>query len=322
MVERLRERGLLAQVLLALAAIYLIWGSTFLAIRIAIEHMPPLLMCAVRLLAAGALLLAWARVRGTPWPRGPELRNAALVGVLLPGIGNGSVTLGETHVPSGLVALLVGSIPLWMALLAAVGPQAVRPRPWALAGLLLGFAGIVLLVGPRLGHTHAQDYSPAWALIPVAGALSWSWGSLWSRRARLPASPVLSTAIGLVAGGALLLAASAGAGEFARWDPALVTRASWASWAALGYLIVFGSVIGFTAYLFLLRHVPPALVSTYAFVNPIVALVLGVAFAHERLGARTLLAGALVIVSVILITTSRIRNAVTRDVPSSAEEGA
>lgn len=302
MVERLRERGILAKVLVAFACVYFIWGSTFLAIRIAIVTLPPLLMCAVRLLSAGLVLLAWARLTGAPWPRGAELRNAAWVGVLLPAIGNGAVTLGTTRVPSGLVALLVATIPLWMALLGSFGRDAVRPSARALAGLLLGFGGIALLLGPSLANAARAEFPALWALIPVAGSLSWSWGSLWSRRVRMPASPLASTGVGMLAGGAFLLFASAAAGEFARFDPARVT---WQSAAALAYLSAFGSVVGFSAYLYLLRHVPPGLVATYAFVNPVVAMALGWAFAGETLSGRSLAAAALVIVAVALITTAR-----------------
>ena len=306
MVERFRERRLLVRVLGAFLLIYLIWGSTFLAIRVAIASMPPLLMCAARLLSAGLIMLAWARARGEAWPRGVQWRDAALVGVLLPAIGNGSVTLGETHVASGLVALLLATIPLWMALLAAFGPRPVRPGPQVLLGLLLGFGGTALLIGPGIAGAGRTPTSPLWALIPVAGAFSWAWGSLWSRRATLPSSPIVSTGVGLVAGGALLAGLSAVAGEWARFEPSRVTAGSL---AALAYLSVFGSVVGFSAYLYLLRTVSPALVSTYAFVNPIVAMTLGTLFAGEALTPRMLVAAACVLVSVALITASRARRA-------------
>lgn len=306
MVERLRERGILAKVLVAFACVYFIWGSTFLGIRIAIESVPPLLMAAARLLSAGLVLLVWARATGAAWPRGAELRNAAIVGVLLPAIGNGSVTLGVTRVPSGLVALLVATIPMWMALFASFGRDPVRPSARGVAGLALGFAGIALLFGPALANAAHAEFPLAWALFPVAGALSWSWGSLWSRRVRMPGSPLVSTGVGMFAGGAFLLAASAAIGEFGRFDPARVT---WPSVAALAYLSVFGSVVGFTAYLYLLRHVPPALAATYAFVNPIVAMALGWMFANEVLSPRSLAAAGLVVVAVALITTGGARPA-------------
>jgi len=178
----------------------------------------------------------------------------------------------------------------------------VRPGPQALTGLVLGFTGIALLIGPGLLDVRRAEFSPAWALIPVAGALSWAWGSLWSRRVAMPRSPLVATAVGLVAGGIVLMVASAGAGELARFSFAQVTPVSL---AALAYLSVFGSVVGFNAYLYLLRTVPPAVVSTYAFVNPIVAMALGWAFANEALTARTLLAAVIVVAAVALITTER-----------------
>src|SRR5262245_51665312 len=158
-------------------------------------------MCGLRLVSAGVGLLVWARLTGVAWPRGVEWRNAALVGVLLPGVGNVSVTIGVAHVPSGLVALLVSTIPLWMALLSSIGRNAEPPGRQALVGLVLGFAGIALLIGPGIVSGHDATISPLWALVPVLGSLSWSWGSLWSRRARMPHSPIMSTAVGLVAAG-------------------------------------------------------------------------------------------------------------------------
>ncbi|MBK7369261.1 MAG: EamA family transporter [Candidatus Eisenbacteria bacterium] len=302
MVDELRERGLLPKVVIAFLCIWLVWGSTFLAIRVAIEHLPPLLMCAVRLLLAGALLFAWAKATGVAWPEGKQLRNAALVGILLPATGNASVTIGVQHMPSGLAALMVSTIPLWMALIASVGRFAVRPAPQVIVGLVLGFSGIALLIGPGLMNAKLAEFSPFWALVPIAGSVSWAWGSLWSRRVSMPSSPLLSTGVGMLAGGVCVLALSGALGEFARFRPAEVPMHSI---AALLYLVVFGSVVGFTAYLYLLRTVPPAVVSTYAFVNPIVAMALGWAFAGEALTGRTMLAAAVVIAAVVLITTSR-----------------
>ena len=287
--------------LLAFASIWLVWGSTFLAIRVAIGGIPPVLMCAFRLLSAGLALVVWARLTGVAWPRGIEWRNAALVGVLLPGIGNISVTIGIAHVPSGLVALLVSTIPLWMALLAAFGPEAQPPGRQALVGLVLGFAGIALLIGPGLIPGHDSVLSPFWALVPIAGSLSWSWGSLWSRRARLPRSPMMSTAVGLVAAGVGALLLALAQGDFQRWNAAATTPGVW---LALTYLAAFGSVLGFSAYLYLLRHHPPAVVATYAFVNPIVAMFLGFLFGGESLSPRTLAAAAVVLAAVLLITTA------------------
>jgi drug/metabolite transporter (DMT)-like permease len=293
------ERALIA---LSFLCIWIVWGSTFLVIRYAIADIPPLLMCALRLLLAGVLLLAVAAATGARWPRGVEWRNAALIGVLLPGIGNAAVTIGVAHIPSGLVALLVATIPLWMALLASFGRDAAPPGAQGVFGLVLGFAGIALLIGPGIAGDHAAPIQPVWALVPVLGSLSWAWGSLWSRRAAMPAAPLMSTAVGLTAGGLALLLLSAGAGDLGRWSIA-ATRPS--TWIALAYLAVFGSVLAFAAYLFLLRHVAPAIVATYAFVNPVVAMALGWGFGGESLTPRTLTAAAVVLAAVMTITTAR-----------------
>jgi drug/metabolite transporter (DMT)-like permease len=299
--ERVARRDRLL-VMLSFACIWFIWGSTFLVIRYAIADIPPLLMCGLRLVFAGALLLAYGAATGARWPRGIEWRNAALVGLLLPGIGNAAVTIGVAHVPSGLVALLVSTIPLWMAVLASFGPHAAPPGKQAGFGLVLGFAGIALLLGPGVAGSHDAPIRPLWALVPVLGSLSWAWGSLWSRRATMPASPLMSTAVGLAAGGIALLLLSAGVGEFGRWN---VAGTRLPAWAALAYLAVFGSVFGFGAYLFLLRRVAPSVVATYAFVNPVVAMALGWAVGGESLTPRTLVAAAVVLAAVVTITTAR-----------------
>lgn len=313
MPEIVRSRAFLLKLLAAFACIYFIWGSTFLAIRIAIEHLPPLLMCGVRLLLAGVMLLVWSGLRRLPWPRGAEWWNAAAVGLLLPGIGNACVTLGTTHVASGLIALLAATIPLWMALLGAFGPQATPLSPRTIAGLGFGLAGIALLVGPRTGlHAAGSTNGVAfvWSFLPLFGAFTWAWGSLWSRRIAMPRSPLVSTAIGMTAGGLAVLGLGAGFGEGARLDLAAVPPMGW---ACLLYLSVFGSVIAFTAYLWLLKVTTPTRVSTYAFVNPVVAMALGWAFAGEAVTARTLAAGAMVLTAVALIVTAP----VTRSVPAS-----
>lgn len=295
-----RSRGFVLRVLVAFACIYFIWGSTFLAIRVAIADLPPLLMCGVRLLIAGLLLLALAWRKGGPWPRGVEWRNAILVGLMLPTVGNGGVTVAETHVPSGLVALLVGTIPLWMALLGSFGPAGVPLRARSIAGLASGFAGIALLIGPG-ALPRGASLHPGYALIPVLGALSWSFGSLWARRVVMPRSPIVGAGVGMLVGGLSLVALGLVSGEGARLQLASVRPQAL---LALLYLATFGSVIAFTAYVWLLGAVSPTAISTYAFVNPIVAMALGWLFAGEALTMRALFAAGLVIVAVVLIITT------------------
>ena len=309
-----REGRLL--VVLSFLCIWFVWGSTFLTIRQVIVSIPPVLMCALRLLSAGLLLGAFGALRGALWPRGIEWRNAALLGLLLPGIGNLTVTLGVAHVPSGLVALLVSTIPLWMALLGSFGREAAPPGRQATLGLILGFVGIVLLLGPGIGGGNVAPVNPLWALVPVLGSLSWAWGSLWSRRAAMPASGLMSTAIGLTAAGLSQLVFAAVAGDFGRWN---VAATPWHVWAGFGYLIVFGSVFGFGSYMYLLRRVTPAVVATYAFVNPVVAMALGWALGGESLTPRTLAAAAVVLAAVVLITTAR---PATRGAGAAASVGA
>ena len=303
---------------LAFLCIWFVWGSTFLTIRHVIHTIPPLLMCGLRLLSAGLLLGAFGAATGAPWPRGKEWRNAALVGILLPGVGNLAVTIGIAHVHSGLVALLVGTIPLWMALLASLGRHATAPGRQAGAGLVLGFLGIALLIGPGLltpGGSSEMGRNPMWALIPVAGSLSWAWGSLWSRRVAMPSSGVVSTAVGLTAAGAVQLLIAGSIGDFANWQPSAVP---WTAWAGFVWLVVFGSALGFGSYLYLLRRVSPAVVATYAFVNPVVAMALGWAFGGESLTPRTLTAASVVLAAVVLITTAPARTVSANVPPATA----
>ncbi len=288
---------------LAFAAIYLIWGSTYLAIRFAVETLPPFLMAGVRFALAGAILYLWARLRGEERPTAAHWRATAILGGLLLLGGNGLVSWAEIRVPSGPAALLVSTIPLFVVLFEWLGPRSIRvgrPTKLVTLGIVAGLMGIVLLAGP--GDLLGERIDPLGALALVVAALSWSFGSTISRRLPQPGSPILGTAMQMLAGGGLLLAAGTGLGELSRLDPAAV---SIGSLAALGYLIVFGSLIAFTAYVYLLQKVAVAKVATYAYVNPVVALVLGWALAGEALTPRTLLASTVILGAVILITTRR-----------------
>jgi drug/metabolite transporter (DMT)-like permease len=290
-----------AKVLAAFAAVYVIWGSTYLAIRIAIESMPPLLMAGARFLLAGALLYGIMRARGEPAPERRHWGSAALIGMLLLMFGNGGVTLAERTVPTGVAALLVAMVPMWMVLLEWLRPGGSRPSGRTILGLVIGFAGIVLLVGPA-GFVGGDPVDPAGAGFVMVGCLAWAAGSIWSRGAALPGSALLATGMEMVCGGAWLLLAGTVTGEWGSVDPSAFTTRSVLAFA---YLVLFGSLIGFTAYIWLLGVSTPARVSTYAYVNPVVAVLLGWGLLGEPLNARILGAAAIIVAAVAVITMGK-----------------
>jgi drug/metabolite transporter (DMT)-like permease len=266
----------------ALAAVYVIWGSTYLGIAVGIRTMPPFSLLAVRFLIAGTLLYAWASFRGAARPTRRHWLAATLSGGGLLLLGNGGVAWAETRIDSGVVALVVAVVPLWLALL---DRQRLSWR--ALVGLALGFGGVALLVGVG---------SFSWpALVVVFTSLGWAAATLHSRSAPQPA-PLLFAAMQMLAGGVLLLATAAVRGELGHLQAPTISLVE-----ALSYLIVIGSLIGFTAYSWLLRHARMSLVGTYAFVNPVVAVLLGWGFNHETLSMRTVIAGAVIVAGVALI---------------------
>ena len=283
-------------VALAFAAVYVIWGSTYLAILICLETMPPFLMAGLRFLVAGALLHAWRRWRGDPPPTRRQWAGALLVGGLLFAGGNGGVVWSEQRVPSGIAALLVASVPAWMVMMLWLGGK--RPGAQVLAGLVVGLLGVAVLVRPGGDALTAVDGLGATALLVGSGC--WAAGSLISRRVDLPASALMSTSLQMLCGGALMTVAGLAGGEAARFHPSAFTLRSI---IALAYLVSFGSLLAFSCYAWLLRVSTPARVSTYAYVNPVVAVLLGWLFAGEILSARVVVAGALVLVAVVLMTT-------------------
>jgi drug/metabolite transporter (DMT)-like permease len=290
-----------AEIMAAFASIYIIWGSTYLAISYAIRTIPPFLMGGTRFLVSGGLLYAWARMRGATRPTRLHWRNAVIAGGFLLLGGNGAVMWAEQMVPSGLTALLVSILPFWLVIIEWVRPPRKRPNTAVLLGLVLGFIGIVVLVGP--GNVGGgQGVSTVGALVLILGSLSWAIGSFWSRDAHLPESGILTTGMEMLGGGVLLVIVGTFTNEFSKLDVHAVSRAS-----AIGlvYLIVFGSLVGFTSYIWLLDKVSPARLGTYAYVNPIVAVILGWAIAGETLSMRTGVAAAIVICAVALITTAR-----------------
>ena len=290
-----------SKVAIAFAALYIVWGSTYLAILYAIETLPPLLMAGARFITAGALLYGFLRAKGAARPTGPQWKAAFIVGTLLLLGGNGGVVWAEQLVPSGIAALLVASLPLWMVTLDALRPGGKRPTTGVLIGLVLGILGLVLLIGPAQ-LAGGGRVNPLGAAVLLLASFLWALGSIYSRSAPAPSDPFLASAMQMLAGGLALLVGGAVRGELATLDS---FEPSTKSVLAFFYLIVFGSLIGFTAYIWLLRVSTPAKVATYAYVNPVVAVLLGWGLADEPLTSRTLLAAAVIVGAVALITTAR-----------------
>jgi drug/metabolite transporter (DMT)-like permease len=285
--------------LLAFATLYLVWGSTYLAIRIAVVSVPPFVAGALRFAVAGGGLYLFLRLRGLPRPSPRSWGAAALVGALLLGSGNGLVCWAEQWVPSGETALIVATVPLWMTLLPWLGGRARAPHPAALVGIALGLCGVATLVGG--GAASGRTTTPAGAALMagriglLVACLSWALGSLWSRRLPLPRQAAMATALQMLTASPILALAALARGEWGRFHPATVAPAAW---LALAYLVVFGSLAGFGSYVYLLKHASPARASTYAFVNPLVAVVLGSVVAGETVSPRTGLAALLIVTAV------------------------
>jgi drug/metabolite transporter (DMT)-like permease len=288
----------------AFAALYLIWGSTYLGIRFAIESIPPLLMAGTRFFLAGAIMYVIARWQGAPKSSFAEWRVAFVIGACLLFFGNGGVTVAEQWVASGLASLLVATVPIYIALLAWLSGSAPRPRALVLLGLASGFVGVGILVAPALAAPPAAGnrHVGLGMLILLFGSLIWSIGSLYSRRVHQSVSPLLSSAQTMLCGGSLMFLAGLLSGEARDFHPA---RVSLLSLGAFIYLVLVGAIVGYTAYIFLLRHCDPAKVATYAYVNPMVAVFLGVLFAGETFSARTIIAGAIIVGSVALVLTTQ-----------------
>jgi drug/metabolite transporter (DMT)-like permease len=289
----------------AFAAVYLLWGSTFLFIRYAVATIPPFFMAGTRHFVAGALLYPLARWRSGEKPSRVNWYAAILMGGLLLLAGNGAVSWAEQTVPSGIAALLVATVSLWMVIIDWLRPGGRRPTAGVFAGLALGFTGMVFLVGPGSllsGIGAGSRVNTVGAGVLLVGALCWAAGSVFSRQLHLPHNPLLGTAMQSLSGGVLLYAFGFLTGESSQvhWS-----QISMGSLLSVAYLVVFGSLLGFTAYTWLLRAAPPSRVSTYAYINPVVAMFLGWAFAGERVTARTLIAAAVIIAGVVLVITAR-----------------
>jgi len=292
-------------ILAAFAAIYLIWGSTYFAIRVGLETLPPFLMAGTRFLAAGVVLYAWLRIRGVPRPTDGQWWEATLTGTLMLACGVGGVTWAEQRVPSGVAALLVTTVPLWITLIDTIVLRVSAGGARMVFGLALGTAGVVVLVGPARGDMASID--PVGAAVILVGALAWSVGSLRSRRANLPKQPAMTVAVQMVTAGVVLLVLSS---LFREWQQGFaLSDVSLRSSVALAYLAVVGSMVTLCAYVWLLRTVAAPAVATYAFVNPVVAVYLGWAFAGETAGPRVVLAAALIVGAVVMIQSMQWRRA-------------
>jgi len=306
------------QVIAAFAALYVVWGSTYLAIKYAVMTIPPFLMGGVRFLIAGAILYAWARRRGAGAPTRAQWRAAAIAGVLLLVFGNGAVLWSEQHVASGLVALIVAIVPLWMVTLDWLRPGGTRPGSAVFFGLALGLVGLVLLIGPgAVASPDAPRLDVRAALVPVFGSLFWAVGSIYNRYAPRPGSSPMTTGMQMLTGGAAFLIVSVLAGEPRHFSVGAVATSSLVGFL---YLVTFGSLIGFTAYIYLLGATTAAKASTYAYVNPVVAVILGSAVAGEPLTPRMLLAAAIILGAVALITLANARRTVAAPSPATQPE--
>lgn len=289
-----------------LLVLYFVWGSTYIGIAIAVESIPPFFMAAIRFGLAGALLFAWSWLRAggvAIIPSRREWRDSLIVGGLLLGGGMGMMAFGQQTIPAGIAAVLIAMLPLWIAVLGRLFLGERLPR-LAVIGIVVGFAGVAVLVGPTLtGDTGSLE--PLGLAAIIVSPISWATGSLFaSHRARLPRLPLVASAAQMVTGAAILTAMGLATGEATRFDP---TSIAGDSLAALAYLTVIGSLVGFSVYGWLLRNAPLPLVATYAYVNPVVAVILGAIVLRETIEPRTLVAGAVIVGAVALIVTARSR---------------
>jgi drug/metabolite transporter (DMT)-like permease len=288
-------------VIIAFGLVYVVWGSTYLAIRVGIESFPPLLLAGSRHLLTGLILYPILRRKTGVRPTASHWRISFITGFLLLFVGNGGVCLAERTVPSGVTALLVATVSLWLVLVDWLRPGGTRPGPRVVAGLLLGFGGLALLVGPKnLGGAGRVD--PLGVGILVIASLAWATGSVYSKHAGgLSGSPLLGVAMQSLAGGASLWIAGIATGELGAFHLGAISARSW---AALGYLVAFGSMVGFTAYIYILKKSTATRVATYAFVNPVVALFLGWLLVGESINLRTVIAAAVILTAVLLVITA------------------
>lgn len=293
--------------LLAFAIIYFVWGSTFLFIRIGVREIPPLLFAAMRFTVAGLVLYGWMVARGEPSPTRRQWFSASLLALLIFVFDYGLLFWAEIRVPSGIAAVMMATIPVFIALFEIVILRTQRLTFRLTFALLLGIAGVAVLVSRSL-NLGGAPIDTIGALALIVASISWSLAAVLTRKLELPPSKVMSAGVQTLAGGVMLTLAAAAFGEFGHFHPLTFSRGAW---FALLYLIVFGSIVGFTAYVWLIHHESPTKVGTYAYVNPVVAVLVGYFVGGEALGARTVVGTICVLISVVVITTARTRKAVT-----------
>ncbi len=289
-----------SKIWIALIALYIVWGSTYLGIKVAIETIPPFFHAAVRFFISGLILLAWQRGVGNVMPTRKQWISTFIIGNLLLLGGNGLVSWAEQFIPSGIAALIIASVPLFLVILEAIRPGGVKPTWQAIVGLLIGFAGIFILVGPAELSGSESHLDPFGVAALLSACVLWALGSTYSKTADLPKSSLMTTGAEMLMGSIGLLIVSLVTGELSGWDPAEVSSRSL---VGLVYLITIGSIIGFGSYIWLLQNAPISLVATYAYVNPIVAVILGYFFGSETLEPRIWLASAIIIGAVIFINS-------------------
>ncbi len=286
------------KLILAFAAVYLIWGSTYLGMALVTKQLPPLFTSAVRFLIAGSLMYGFVRAKGIPPPTFRQWQSALLIGTLLLGVGNGSVAIAIQAIPTGIVALLVASLPLWIVLLNWIAFSRKRPGPREMLGVILGLVGMAILIGPDRLQTEGSLNWGGVAIL-LSGTISWAAGTLAAPRTDLPPSRTLSTSMQILAAGLVLVPVSIWLED---WSVLASHRWTFTEISSMAYLVIFGSVVAFTAYVWLVQVAPPGLVATYAYVNPVVAMLLGAAVLNEPVTGRSVLAAAIIISGVILIT--------------------
>ncbi|MBM3124182.1 MAG: EamA family transporter [Chloroflexi bacterium] len=297
----------------ALLALYIVWGSTYLGIRFAVESIPPFLHAGIRFLASGMILVTWQRAAGNPWPTRKQWISLAVIGNLLLLGGNGLLSWAEQSIPSGVAAMLVGSIPIFLVIMEALRPKGIKPTWQAIGGMVAGFAGIFILVGPSEISGSSLRLDPLGVAAVLVACILWSIGSIYSKTADLPKSSFMTTGAEMLMGSLGLFLVSLLTGETRDWSMIEVTSRSL---YGLLYLITVGSLVGFGSYIWLLQNAPISLVATYAYVNPIVAILLGNWLGAEALDSRVWIATAIIIGSVIFINRS---SKIPRGRPAAAQ---